>query len=349
MNELDAGLGKDHGRIYVRDFIREWLRQVERTSEYGTYSRYAGVAEKYIIPTLGAVKLDRLNHAAVQRCIDTVVDAGKIGTATSCRHALHGMCKLAVRRGLLAANPATEIALPRAKPREYKVLSPDQAQHFLDVCRMGNDRLRQLFPIAYLLLNTGLRRGEALGLQWPCVDLDAGTIEVRQQFKRQASGFGLGDTKTHRRRTVHLGLTTTAALADHKRQQDALRADLGPAYKDRGFVFTRLDGGKFGAHGNPIHPNTLRGWFKEALAAAGLDDDYRIHDLRDTNATLSIEQGVDLTTVRDRLGHSSITMTAERYIHTRDETMRDAAQRMDDVLSGKYEQSMNKKADRDAV
>ena len=346
LNELDAGLGREHGRVYVRDFVGVWLDRVRRTREYGTYSRYAGLAKSHVTPVIGSVRLDRLSHSDVQRCIDLLVDAGKIATANTCRVMIHGMCKLGVRRGLLVSNPAVDIAIPRSRPREYKVLSPGQAQHLLDVCRTGPERLRRLYPILHLLLNSGLRRGEALGLKWSSVDLEDGTIEVREQLKRQQSGFGVGDTKTHRRRIVHLGGATTAMLAEHRLAQDALREELGSAYVDRGFVFTRLDS-RARAHGAPIAPNTLRGWFLAALKAAGLEG-YRIHDLRDTNATLSIEQGVDLVTVSRRLGHSSITMTADRYVHPRDATLREAAERLDELFSGKYEQSMNRKAARDA-
>ena len=346
LNELDVGLGSEHGRLSVNAFAEQWLAQIQRTREHATYIRYAGITRRHILPVIGHRRLDRLGHNDAQRCVDELADAGKIPTAATCRTLLHSMCKLAVRRGLLSVNPAMELAVPRAKPREYKILSPAQAQSLLDVCRVGPEHLRQLYPILHLILNTGLRRGEALGLRWRSVDLEARTIDVREQLKRRPSGHDLGDTKTHSRRLVHLGAVTATTLAAHKRNQDVLREELGPAYVDQGFVFTRLDG-RARIYGNPIYPTTLWRWLREALERAGLEG-YRLHDLRDTNATLSLEQGVDLVTVSRRLGHTSITMTADRYVHPRDATLRDAAERMDDLLTGNYEQSMSRKVDRDA-
>ena len=347
LNELDVGLGLEHGRITVTAFAEQWLAQIKRTREHATFIRYAGITRRHILPVIGHRRLDRLAHADVQRCVDALADAGKTATAATCRTLLHGMCKLAVRRGLLTANPAVELAVPRIKPREYKVLSPAQAQRLLDVCRVGPEHLRQLYPIVHLILNTGLRRGEVLGLRWRSVDLDARTVDVREQLKRRPDGHSLGDTKTHGRRLVHLGAATTAMLAEHKREQDALRAELGPAYVDQGFVFARVDG-RARTHGNPIYPSSLWRWLRDALRRADLEG-FRLHDLRDTNATLSLEQGVDLVTVSRRLGHTSITMTADRYVHPRDATLRDAAERMDDLLSANDEQPMHRKGRADAV
>ena len=347
LNELEVGLGLEHGRLTVAGFAEQWLAQIERTREHATYIRYAGITRRHILPVIGHLRLDRLGHHDAQRCLDELVDAGKVATAGTCRTLLHSMCKLAARRSLLTANPAVELAVPRLKPREYKVLSPAQAQSLLDVCRVGPEHLRQLYPIVRLILNTGLRRGEVLGLRWRSVDLDARTVDVREQLKRRPDGHALGDTKTHGRRVVHLGAATAAMLAKHKRGQDALRAEFGAGYIDHGFVFTRLDG-RARMYGNPIYPSTLWRWLRDALRRAGLEG-YRLHDLRDTNATLSLEQGVDLVTVSRRLGHTSITMTADRYIHPRDATLRDAAERMDDLLSANDAQPMHKKGQADAV
>jgi len=347
--ELDAGIGVEHGRLTVTVFAEQWLKQIERTREHATYTRYSGITRRHILPVIGHRRLDRLGHQDAQRCVDELVDAGKVATAGTCRAVLSAMCKVAVRRGLLSVNPAVELAVPRAKPREYKVLAPEQARSLLDVCRVGPDQLRQVYPVLALLLYTGLRRGEALGLRWRSVDLKARTIEVREQLKKQPGGYGLGDTKTHERRLVHLGRATVAMLVEHQREQDALRAEFGSAYVDRDFVFTCFDG-RARTHGNPIAPSSLGRWFQGALQRAGLKG-YRLHDLRDTHATLSLEQGVDLVTVSRRLGHSSLSMTADRYVHPRDATQRDAAERVEALLVGetanltpKYEQSMNSNA-----
>ena len=340
LNELEFGIGREHGRVRVGDFAQAWLAQVERSRSFGTWRRYRTVVHTYVVPTLGHFRLDRLTHADVQHCVDLVVDQGKVATAETLRLVLHSMCKLAVRRRLLITNPVVDIALPPRQRRAYRVLSADEALRLMDVCRLGSSRLRQLYPIVHLMLHTGLRRGEALGLRWDAVDFEHRTIHVREQLKRRRGGFGLGKTKTGDRRLVFAGEPVMAVLERHKREQDALRAELGPAYVDRGFVFTRLDG-RARTHGAPIGPNTLSRWFVEALRVAGLPA-LRVHDLRDTAATLAIAAGVDLVTVSEMLGHSSITMTADRYVHPHSTTKRDAADRLAGALAGNYEPSMSR-------
>ena len=347
LNELDAGLARAHGTVYTGSFARLWLKQVERTKEFGTWRKYADLVNAHVEPKLGHIRLDRIGQSDVQQCVDNLVDEGKAPSAETLRSVLHSICKLAVQRGFMTTNPVVGVALPQRKRPTYSVLSTDEAQQLLDVCRTGDEQLRQLFPIAHLLLHTGLRRGEALGLRWDSVNFDRRIIDVKEQFKKQRGGFGIGDTKTHRRRLVHVGVPTMDVLARHKTEQDLLRRQLGRAYEDRGFVFTRLDG-RGRIHGSPVAPNTLRRWLHKALRVAGLPP-LRVHDLRDTAATLMIEHGVDLVTVSEQLGHSSIVVTADRYVHPHSTTKRAAADRLAAALSGNYEQSMNKLENRDAI
>lgn len=348
IGDLEVGLNVDHGRLTVATFAAQWLAQIKRTRTFGTWRRYDTVVQTYVVPTLGHIRLDRLTHGEVQHCVDLVVDQGKVATAETLRLVLGALGKLAVRRRLLTTNPVVGIALPPRRRREYRVLAVHEAQALLDVCRMGNARLRQLYPIVHLLLHTGLRRGEALGLRWDAVDFTHRTIHVHEQLTRQpGGGFGLGPTKTGTDRLVHAGEPAMVVLKRHKDEQDALRAELGSAYEDRGFVFTRLDG-RARTHGVPIGPNTLTRWFAEALRVAGLPK-LRIHDLRDTAATLAIAAGVDLVTVSEMLGHSSIAMTADRYVHPHSTTKRAAADRLADALAGNYAQNMSRSGRADAI
>ena len=346
LTDLDGGLSAEFGRVYMRELATTWLRQIERTREYNTFRKYEGIVRLHVVPVLGHLRVDRIGHADIQRCVDAVVDQGKRSTAESLRNVLFAMCKLAVRRRLMTANPVVDIALPTAERRQYLTLSADEARRLLDVCRTGSARLRRVYPIVHLLLHSGLRRGEALGLRWDAVDFEAGTLDVLQQVKRTQGGIAIGPTKTHSRRIVHVGRPAMETLAEHKRQQDALRLELGPAYDDQGFVFTAPDARRR-AHGSPIRPTTLWRWMREAFDAAGLA--LRVHDLRDTSATLALAAGVDLKVISDRLGHSSIVMTADRYIHPREATMRDAADRLADALHGKAARKLHDETERDAI
>ena len=99
---------------------------------------------------------------------------------------------------------------------------------------------------------------------------------------------------------------------------------MGPAYQDGGYVFTHPDG-------RPLHPNTLDRYFKRVVAASGLPT-LRLHDLRHANATVSLASGEHPKIVQERLGHSTISMTLDRYSHVTESMQRESANRLDALL-----------------
>ena len=123
----------------------------------------------------------------------------------------------AIRWRLITVNAATLIDAPRTASREIRPLNPDEARALLDACRQ-----HPLEPFVTVALGCGLRLGEALGLQWPDVDLDAGTLQVRRAVQR----FG-GDAKARR-----------PLLAERKRLRAALKAT--PATPEASDVRARL-------------------------------------------------------------------------------------------------------------
>lgn len=211
-------------------------------------------------------------------------------------------------------------------------------------------------------LALGLRQGEALGLQWQYVDLDAGTLTVRWQLQRlpwrhgcadphvcgkdrhrahcspgcsrharscpQRTGGGLRLTELksdQSRRTVALPLQLVAALKAHRASQLHERMTAGPAWHDGDFVWCQPNGRPIGAHANWDEWNAL-------LTSTGIRR-VRVHDARHTAATLLLAQGVDQRVVIEILGHSQISMTS-RYAHVLPQVMTDAAERIGRALWG---------------
>ena len=164
-------------------------------------------------------------------------------------------------------------------------------------------------------LGTGLRQGELLALRWQDIDLMAGKLTVRhslQRFTRE-----LAETKTDRsRRTLRLPASVTAALAAHREQQAIISVS--------GLVFAT-------AAGEPLHSVNVTRSLHRALRRLGLPQ-RRFHDLRHTFATLALEAGEDLAMVSRALGHASVAITADTYMHVTP-SMRDGlAARMESVL-----------------
>jgi integrase len=178
----------------------------------------------------------------------------------------------------------------------------------------------------HLSLTTGMRRGELLGLKWQDIDLDACALSVRRTLSRDAAGgFSEGEPKTTAgRRRVTLPTSTADALRRHRKARLEYRLSVGPVYTDHGYVFTNETGGH-------VHPNTLTRRFQQLVKVAGVPR-IRFHDLRHTSATVLLAAGVHPKIVQERLGHSDIAMTLNRYSHVTADMQQVAVDGFDTVL-----------------
>ncbi len=220
-------------------------------------------------------------------------------------------------------------APPAPKPR-VRPIGPDDARAIL--AAVEGDRLA---PLVAVTLGVGLRLGEALGLRWADVDLDAGTLAVSTALRRTPVEFReegepiyrLVAPKTDRsRRTIQLPAFAIAALHDQRRTQAQERLASGRRWLDNDLVFA-------GPAGGPIPPGSVTRRFQSLLAGADVER-LRFHDLRHAAATVMLAQGVELRVISETLGHSSIGMTADVYAGVVPALGRAAAARMDEALGG---------------
>ena len=186
-------------------------------------------------------------------------------------------------------------------------------------------------PIA-LMTATGLRRGEALGLRWSDIDLENGRLEVRRSLETINGEQRYKAPKTSRSaRTLALAAFAIDVLRRHRSTQAATRLMLGMGREEDGPVFATADG-------KPLDPKAFSKRFARLAKRTNLK--IRLHDLRHTYGTLALQAGVDLKTVSSSMGHSTITLTANTYLHASDALQRDAAARIDAILGGDVAKAM---------
>jgi integrase len=168
----------------------------------------------------------------------------------------------------------------------------------------------------------GLRKGEALGLGWQDVALDARKLTVRRALQRQPGiGIVFVPPKSEKsRRTVYLSNFACRALGAQRRYQEACRTRAKESVNS-GLVFTSLNGG-------PLESGEINRALTQALRQAGLPH-IRVHDLRHTTASILLEAGTHPKIVQDLLGHSTIRLTLDTYSHLTPALHRQAAQTMD--------------------
>jgi integrase len=159
-------------------------------------------------------------------------------------------------------------------------------------------------------MTTGMRRGEVVGLRWQDVDFDGRCLFVVQQITDVGGRLVVGTPKTRRgARVVPFDDHTVGRLRAHHEIQALERVAWGSAWHDSGLVFTREDG-------RPLRPEYVTRHFQRLAAEAGLPV-IRLHDPRHTNASIAFAAGVDIKVVSERLGHSTIAITADLYTHVK--------------------------------
>lgn len=316
----------------VGQFLEYWLSQsVKPRVRPLTAAGYAVNVRKHIVPTLGNMKLDRLTPQNVQELLNDRLAAGLSAKTVNYVHqVLRTALGTAVRWELIDRNVAKLVDPPRGKRPRIRALGADEARRFLDSVR-GN-RLEALYSVALAL---GLRQGEALGLRWQDVDLDGGILQVRHQLQRIETKLTLVEPKTERsRRTLVMPPSIVDRLREHSKRQLGEKLWAGSKWVDNDLVF----GNRFGA---PLQARRVIADFHKALRDAGLPR-IRFHDLRHSCATLLLIQGVSPRVVMEVLGHSEISMTMDTYSHVVPELRREAADRMESLLSKHQSRSLER-------
>lgn len=273
---------------------------------------------------IGHLRLQALRPHHLRAALDRLQDAGLSRRAL--REALmltRSILREALKVDLIPRNPAEalEVRLPKAPPAA-RVLLPEEVPAFLAAAQE-----ERLYPALYLILTTGLRRGEVCGLRWEDVDLQGWTLTVRGNRTTMGGKVLESLPKTERAlRTVHLSPDTVAVLRDWKALQEEERRRAGEAWEETGYVFTN-------PLGLPIHPDTLNRVLWRVCDRAGLPR-LRVHDLRHTHATLLLRRGVPVEVVSEKLGHSTPAFTLSQYRHVLPEERRQYALNLSELIGG---------------
>ena len=168
------------------------------------------------------------------------------------------------------------------------------------------ERDDRLYALWHTLAMTGLRRGEALGLRWEDVDLEAGRLCVRRAHVPSGREVVVSEPKTARgRRVVALDPETVTVLKGQAARQLQEQRDAG--WTETGLVFTNEEG-------QALHPWVTSRCFRKAVKEAMLPA-IRLHDLRHTHATLALQAGIHPKVVSERLGHATVSITLDTYSH----------------------------------
>lgn len=170
-----------------------------------------------------------------------------------------------------------------------------------------------------------MRRGEALGLRWDDIDLEAGELKVRRSLGTVGHEVIVTEPKTESGyRSIGIDSATVTALRRHRALQNQERLHAGAAWADINSVFVD-------ELGQLLHPNRVSSAFRSAISKTPLPR-IRLHELRHGWATMALMQGVADKIVSERLGHSSLAFTLDTYSHVLPAMQIDAAERVSELF-----------------
>lgn len=322
--EQEQGTLVEPNALTLDAYLDRWLETAETKLGARTFQDYSKVLQRYIRPTLGAQRLNKLTSLAIQGVYAGMQARGLSPRTVRYAHTvLSSALTQAVKWRLLTVNPAKAVDLPKnTQHKEMHAMTPEEATRFLDAAAM--DRWGILFAFS---LVTGMRPGEVLALRWRDVDFEAGTVAVRRALITLGGKHAFGEPKTPRsRRTIPLPNSMVRDLKHHKAEQALERAAAGSNWEDGDLVFASSDG-------TPLNErNLVQRHFKPILKAAGLPKEIRMYDLRHTCATLLLSQEVNPKVVSERLGHASITLTLDTYSHVLPTMQKAAADKLEQLL-----------------
>ncbi len=295
----EAGRLADPGKRTVADLLDVWLEISAPHLKTRTLADYRKTCERYILPAIGQVRLDKLDPAKIQRLLTRLEKAGKHRTAQQVYLRLHQALKLAERWGWVPRSVCDLVDPPRHRPARRAVWTHEQLARFLE-----GTQGHRLYPLFLLALATGARLGELLALRWQDIDLQAGTARIERSVQRVAGRWVFSEPKTASGvRTV----TLPAMVIDELKRCKAAQLQAGEWRGPDGLVFPGKDGG-------PMHQSTVQHAMRRLCAELGLPE-MSPHGLKHLQASLLLSAGLPVPAVARRLGHSTPAVTMGVYAH----------------------------------
>lgn len=321
----------------IKDYLIDWLENyIKSNRKINTYNRYKEILFNDIIPYIGNVLLKDIKPVHIDKMLNAGKKRGLSGTTLQNIYGvLNSALNRAVKLQIIINNPCKHIDRPKRDRFRANVLSVEQYDTILSM--LSNNKYNNyIFSLALKIeLELGLRRGELAGLQWKNIDFKNRLIHIDTNLIYSDSQVLVDTTKTEEsERTLTVSKELIEALGAHKKVQSENRLKFGQHYiKTNKFGNQEFDFVMTWENGKYVHPNYYTHRWIKIKEKLNLDKNIRFHDLRHTNASLLLEQGVDFKVIQERLGHSDINTTLNIYSHVNLEMQKKATEKLAEILS----------------
>lgn len=300
----------------------EWLESMGIKLKQSTYALYYRRIQEHIIPYFKNIKVDRINNDTVNRFIRDKSINGRLDkkgglsakTINDLVSMLNQILIFAQKKGYVMGY-VPDIIKPKQEQQELTVLTKSEQKELVRYLQQDTDAIKLGVLIS---LYTGIRLGELCALKWSDIDVQEGTLKIDKTIQRIKN-------------TDKYATSKTKIVIDKPKSQKSLRVVPIPTFlhdkllsqRNRSFNNSYLLTG----NNTYIEPRTYQKHFKRILKGANIRE-VNLHALRHTYATRAIESGIDIKTLSELLGHSSVKFTLDRYIHSSTELKKESVEKL---------------------
>ena len=329
LNQIESGLYRPDGKKKkFSEYAETWVEEKKVDLKYNTWITYQGQTRRFLLdPDLGLAdrKLATIDRPAVMNFKTKMMKKySKLSnrTVNATLILLGSILQSALMDGFITVNAARLVKKLPLEHREMEILKPKEIQKVLAAAK---EKDWDLYVMIYVLVMTGMRRGEMLGLDWKSINFAEKTIVIRRSYT--SNRFQKPKTRLSRR-SVNMTPSVIKTLKEHRVKKG------NPSSST--LLFDRGDG-------KPQDPTNLsKDIWTRLLRAAGIRESVRIHDLRHTFCSMLLAQGASPKYIQSQLGHSSIMVTMDRYGHLMPETNQKETELLDKTVFGEEKDGGNK-------
>lgn len=281
-----------------------------------TYAGYCTIAKNHVIPTIGYIKIQKLNRIDIKQYYGIMLQGKNMkqplsGNTVRKHHTfLYTALKEAQRCGIIKKNPAEHVSIPSYVKPDIPYYQPDQVKLLLDA--VENEWV--LYPLVNIICYLGLRREEALGLKWEDIDFDKKTIYIcRARVVANRQVYDKEPKSKSSVRILYMNQELENALKEVRNKQIENKELLGEIYRDSGYIVVSQSG-------EPMNPGSVSSMFGKFVKQNKSLEHIHLHGLRHTFASILINKGVPIYHVSKIMGHGSTHITENTYAHLFRET-----------------------------
>jgi len=297
-------------------FAEQWFENsVKVNKSPKTVQQYDDTLRLYVLPYLGHIKLGKLTANDVEYALKVMSTKGVSPRNRQLVYErIRQILNVALKRDMIAKNPMRSVERPKAPRKKELILSLAEALHFLQISADN-----KYYAVFLTLLTMGLRPSEALGLRWENVDLVKRYIDVCGALTTDQRGkLIFGEVKTREKGVRRLPIPPILV--------DALRRHRRKSRRISPWVFTNRKG-------NPIDIHRFRDRVFLPLVKKAELPHITLRSLRHVANTILVEHGVSMKVAQERLGHTTMRMTADTYTHISPDAQVEATRKIQELFA----------------